>query len=71
MVDDVCAKSGRIDQETGDDKKARDEQGFPKELQLGPCRIVLYRAVDRQSRQERADNPPGGLSGRQSRPPPP
>jgi hypothetical protein len=38
-------------------KKLGMEQGFPKELQLDPCRIVLVRAVDRQSRQERADNP--------------
>jgi hypothetical protein len=57
MVDDVCGEGDRIDQETGDDKEARDEPGFTKELQLGPCRIVLYRAVDRQSRQERADGP--------------
>ena len=47
----------RIDNQTGDDKEARDEQGFPKELQLDPCRIFLDRAVDRQSRQECADNP--------------
>ena len=57
MVDVVSGEGEWSDQETGDDKEARDEQGFPKELQLDPCRIVLVRAVDRQSRQERADNP--------------
>ena len=56
MVDDVCEEHDRIDQQTGDDKEARDEQGFAKEFQLGPCRIVLDRAVDCQSRQERADD---------------
>jgi hypothetical protein len=57
MVDVVSGEGEWSDQETGDDKEARDEQGFPKELQLDPCRIVLDRAVDRQPCQERADNP--------------
>jgi hypothetical protein len=49
MVDDVCCEHDRIDHQTGDDKEARDEQGFAKEFQFDPCRIVLHRTVDRQS----------------------
>src|ERR1700756_3182357 len=49
MVDDVRGEHDRIDHQTSDDKEARDEQGFTKEFQLDPCRIVLHRAVDRQS----------------------
>ena len=57
IFDDAFGEHDRIDHQTGDDKEARDEQGFAKEFQLDPCRIVLYRAVDCQSRQERADDP--------------
>ena len=56
MMDNVSSKRDRIDQQAGDDKEARDKQGPPEELQLGPRRILLYRSIDRQPRQKRANN---------------
>jgi hypothetical protein len=56
LVDDALHERHGIDEEAGRDEEARYEQCLAEELQLALCRMLLDRDVDRQTRQERADD---------------
>jgi hypothetical protein len=56
IVDDAPRECGRIDEKAGHDEEAGNEQGLAEEIQLGLRRMIRHRGVDRQSRQECADD---------------